>query len=630
MSNSPTTIVKQYEACSGMAGFLGWRRGSRRVVLSFLLALITLGVYHPVLRNQFTTLDDGVYISQNPHVCTGLKWETVKWAFAAFDTGNWHPLTWLSLALDCKILGPNPAGIHFENVVLHGLNAALLFLLLESCTGCTWPSLMVAALFALHPMNVESVAWAAERKNVLSMTFFLLAMLAYGGYVKQGGGKRYAAVAGLYALGLMAKPEIITLPFVLLLWDYWPLQRMSKPSAESAGRPAGKSFWFLFFEKLPLVAVSLGSAIVTVVAARASDAVRNGFNFARIGNALLAYVRYVGKAFWPSRLAVMYLYRGDSIPAWAVFSSAALLVAVTGVAVCLRRHRYLMVGWFWFLGTLVPVIGVVAVGRQSMADRYAYLPFVGLFTAVVWGAQEVAQWRGVVGNWLAAPSVAILLGLGMVTQRQISYWHDGEAMWRRTISVTARNAVAHDGLAYVLTKQGRVDDAISEYKKVEELHGYSAPAIVQVGIYEQTHGYLWEAAAQYKLSLAMAVDAGEQSDAYAHLGTALGEMGDFADERMAYAYALQGNPRNTLALTGVGLMAERAGDWTTGLALIDRALEVERSDVNLLLLAQALRQTGRLLEADAAEQEAQRVSSNFEQARKSAAQQMILAGIAPQ
>jgi protein O-mannosyl-transferase len=277
----------------------------------------------------------------------------------------------------------------------------------------------------------------------------------------------------------------------------------------------------------------------------------------------------------------------------------------------------------------VPVIGVVAVGMQAMADRYAYLPFVGLFTAVVWGVMEVADWRGIHGIYLAAPSVVILLGLGMLTHRQISYWRDGETMWRHTISVTERNAVAHNGLAYVLAKQGRVEEAIAEYKKVEELHGYSSPAIVQVGVYEQTHGHLREAAAQYKLSLSMAVDAGEQSDAYAHLGAALGEMGDFADERMAYAYALQGNPQNALALTGVGLMTERAGDLTTGLALIDRALKVERSDVNLLLLAQALRQAGRLAEADAAEQEALRVSSDFERARKSAAQLMTSAGITP-
>jgi protein O-mannosyl-transferase len=604
--------------------------GKRTGILCVLLVLVTFASYSSVAHNSFTTLDDEVYILHNPHVRDGLKWSTVKWAFTTFHSGNWHPLTWLSLELDCQIFGLNPLAIHFENVLLHGLNAVLLFLLLESCTGFTWPSLMVAALFALHPMNVESVAWAAERKNVLSMTFFLLAMLAYSRYARRVSVKRYAAVAGLFAVGLMAKPEIITLPCVLLLWDYWPLQRMSGSAADAAnGRAAGKSFLFLFLEKLPLILISLGSATVTVVAARSSDAVRNGFTFTRIGNALVAYVRYLGKAFWPARLAVMYIYRGHSIPVWAVFASAALLVAVTAVVLCLRRHRYLVVGWFWFLGTLVPVIGIVAVGMQAMADRYAYLPFVGLFIAVVWGGMEIADWRGVRAAWLTAPSVVVLAVLGFVTHRQVGYWQDGETMWKRTLSVTERNTVALDGLGYTYSEQGRVEEAIAEYKKVELLHGYGAPAIVQVGAYEQTHGHLPDAVEQYKLALVVAVDASEQSEAYAHLGEALAETGDMANARLAYAYALQGNPQNSLALIGSGLLAEREGDLTSALAQMARALKVEESDVHLLLFAQALRRAGRLPEADAAEQEAQRVSSDFAQARKSAAQQLAKAGITP-
>ena len=596
-------------------------------VLCVSLVLITLVAYSSIAHNGFTTLDDELYISHNTHVRAGLKGDTVRWAFTTFSQGNWHPLTWLSLALDCQMFGLNPAAIHFENVLLHGLNAALLFLLLEGCTGFTWPSLMVAALFALHPINVESVAWAAERKNVLSMSFFLLAMLAYDRYAKQGGAKRYAAVAGLYVLGLMAKPEIITLPFVLLLWDYWPLERMTGPGTQDPAAAHERSFWFLFVEKLPLVAISLGSAIVTVIAARAADGVRNGFHFARIANALIAYVRYMGKAFWPSRLAVMYLYRGHSIPLWAVVSSAALLCAISAVVLFFRRHRYLVVGWFWFLGTLFPVIGVVAIGMQAMADRYAYLPFVGLFIAVVWGLVESAERWAI---WLAAPGVAVLAVLAFVTHHQISYWHDGETMWRRSLSIDPRNTVALDGLGYTFSEEGRVAEAIAEYSKVEELHGYGSPAIVQVGTYEQTHGHLRDAVEQYKLALVFAADAGEQSDAYAHLGAALAETGDVTNERLAYAYALQGNPQNSLALIGSGLLAERSGDLTTTLALIARALNIERSDVNLLLFAQALRRVGRLTEAQASEQEARRVSSDFAQAQKSAAEQLASAGITSQ
>jgi protein O-mannosyl-transferase len=619
---STATAGGRHVIHSSDAGNFRASHGKRTVMLCVLLVLITLGDYSSVGRNGFTTLDDEVYILHNPPVRAGLKWETVKWAFTTFHSGNWHPVTWLSLALDCRIFGLNPVAIHFENVLLHGLNAVLLFLLLEICTGFTWPSLMVAALFALHPMNVESVAWAAERKNVLSMTFFLLAMLAYARCTRRMSVTRYLPVALLFALGLMVKPEIITLPFVLLLWDYWPLQRMGDGTAGM-----GRSLAFLVVEKLPLLPLALGSAIVTVVAARANDAVRSGFNFARIGNALVAYVRYLGKAFWPSHLAVMYIYRGHSIPVWGIVCCATLLVGVTGLVWHFRKHRYLVVGWLWFLGTLVPVIGVVAVGMQAMADRYAYLPFVGLFIAVVWGAAEIVNWRGIPAAWMAGPSVAVLAVLGFLTHHQIPYWHDGVTMWRRTLSVTERNTVAHDGLGYTLSEQGRVEEAIAEYNKVEELHGYGAPAIVQVGVYEQAHGHVREAVEQYKLSLAMATNAGEQSDAYAHLGAALVETGDFAHARLAYAYALQGNPGNGLALIGTGLLAESAGDLTTTLDQIARAVKVEPSDVNYLLFAQALRRAGRLPEAVVAEEQARRISSNVDEAQKSAAQQVNAAGI---
>lgn len=609
------------------AGDFRASNGKRIVVLCMLLVVITLAGYSSVAHNGFTTLDDEVYILHNPPVRAGLKWETVKWAFTTFHSGNWHPVTWLSLALDCQMFGVNPVAIHFENVLLHGLNAVLLFLLLEICTEFTWPSLMVAALFALHPINVESVAWAAERKNVLSMTFFLLAMLAYTRYARRISVKRYLPVALLFALGLMVKPEIITLPFVLLLWDYWPLRRMGERAEGSAEGAGGRSFAFLLLEKLPLLFIAFGSAIVTVVAARANDAVRNGFNSAQIGNALVAYVRYLGKAFWPSHLAVMYIYRGHSISLWVAVSSAALLMGVTGLVWRFRRHRYLVVGWLWFLGTLVPVIGVVAVGMQAMADRYAYLPFVGLFIVVVWSVAEISNWRGVPAAWMAAPGVAVLAVLGVLTHHQITYWHDGETMWRRTLSVTERNTVAHDGLGYTFTEQGRVDDAIAEYNRVEQLHGYGAPAIIQVGVYEQTHGHLPEAVEQYKLSLAMATDASEQSDGYAHLGAALAETGDLVNAKLAYAYALRGNPGNSLALIGSGLLAERVGDLSIALEEIAHAVKVEPSDVNYLLLEQALRRAGRLPEADAAEGQARRISSHFDEAQKSEVQQLAAAGI---
>jgi protein O-mannosyl-transferase len=376
-----------------------------------------------------------------------------------------------------------------------------------------------------------------------------------------------------------------------------------------------------------LLLLSACSAAVTVVAARSSDAVRNGLTIARIGNALVAYVRYLGKAFWPVRLAVMYLYRGHSIPTWAVVASALILLAVSAIVWLLRSHRYLFVGWCWFLGTLVPVIGVVAVGMQAMADRYAYLPFIGLFVAVVWGVREIARWRGLPAGWLAAPSVLILAMLGTLTFRQISYWHDGETMWRHTLSLTERNTIAHDGLGYTLAEEGRVDEAIAEYNIVESLHGYGAPAMIQVGVFEQAHGHVQDALGQYKQSLDVAFDENERAAAYAHMGSAFAQAGDIANAKLGYLYALQQNPANSFALIGGGLLAEHEGDLTSALGQIARGVKAEPADVNYLLFAQALRRAGKSQEADDMERFAAQVSEDLNQARKTAQQMLESSGI---
>src|ERR1022692_987009 len=336
---------------------------NRTAVLCLLLMTVTLAFYNPIAHNKFTNLDDDIYILDNAHVHSGFTWDTVKWAFTSYDAANWHPLTWLSDALDYQLFNLNPAGPHYVNVLLHAWSAVLLFLLLESATGLTWPSLMVAGLFALHPVNVESVAWAAERKNVLSMIFFLLTLHAYGWYVRRGGGvKRYAVVAALFALGLMAKSEIITLPFVLLLWDYWPLRRLGggtavlgsqfsvlseKPAEDTSltGAAAPRSFSFLFLEKVPLLLLAAGSGVLTLLAQRAGHAVRTLPASDRWGNAIFACVRYLGKAFWPARLAVLYPHPGNSLPAWEIVGAAAVLLSITALVFRWRERRYLVVGW---------------------------------------------------------------------------------------------------------------------------------------------------------------------------------------------------------------------------------------------------------------------------------------------
>jgi tetratricopeptide (TPR) repeat protein len=596
------------------------------------LVLLTLAFYNPIVHNDFTNLDDDIYIVHNPHVTAGLTWDTVKWAFTSYDAANWHPLTWLSHALDCQLFKLNPVGHHYVNVLLHAVNAILLFLLLEAATGFAWPSLMVAALFALHPVNVESVAWAAERKNVLSMLFFLLTLHAYGWYARRASVRRYAVVAALFALGLMAKPEVITLPFVLLLWDYWPLQRMGGGvGGESrAGALAPRSFSYLFLEKVPLLLLSAGSGVITLVAQQSAHAVRGASDRVRFGNALVSYVRYLGKAFWPERLAAVYPHQGRFLPTWEVIASAAILLVVTGLVLHWRDRRYLAVGWFWFLGTLVPVIGVIQVGVQAMADRYAYLPYIGLSIFVVWGVAGIARERKIPAVWLAAPAVLVLLTLGIVSRRQLAYWHDSETLWRHTLSVTQQNFMAHDGLARTLAKEGRTEEAIVQFNAAEELAAYSASAMLDLGVYEQTHGHVQEAIAQYQQSLNAADDSKSRAVALAWLGSAFTQISDFNRAKLSYAYALQQNPDSIAALIGSGLLAERDGNFTVAVERISHAMKIEPTDVGYLLLGQALRRAGRAGEADGAFAQARQISQNLAQAQQSAAQVMASAGIKPE
>jgi Tfp pilus assembly protein PilF len=613
----------------------------RSTALCILLALVTLAFYNPIVHNGFTNLDDDIYILNNAHVRAGLTWDTVKWAFTSYDAANWHPLTWLSHALDFQLFGPNPAGAHYVNVLLHAGSAILLFLLLESATGLIWPAFMVAGLFALHPVNVESVAWAAERKNVLSMVFFLLTLHAYGWYVRRGGVKRYAAVAALFALGLMAKSEIITLPLVLFQWDFWPLRRVSvlgsrpvlseRLSDEASGTtaPVARSISFLFLEKVPLLLLSAASGVLTLLAQRAGHAVRALPASERWGNAVVAYVRYLGEAFWPVRLAVLYPHPGDSLPDWKVILAAALLLSITALVLLWRERHYLVVGWLWFLGTLVPVIGIVSVGEQAMADRYAYLPYIGLFVAVVWLVAEIAGERKITAVWLVTPAVLILATLGVLSRRQLGYWHDSETLWRHTLSVTEGNYMAHGGLARALAMQGRTDEAIAEFNAAQSLHAYSFSDMIDVGVYEQTHGKAQDAVSQYRRAAGASQDAKSRAVALSDLASAYVQMGDMSHAEMSYASALEQNPDNGAALVGSGLLAEREGNFSTAIARISHAAEVEPNDVGYLLLEQVLRRAGRFAKADDARAHAQRISHDFAQAQQSASQVLVVAGVSP-
>jgi len=515
----------------------------RIVIYSLLLVAVTLAFYNPIVGNQFTDFDDSVYILKNAQVQSGLTWDTVKWSFTTFHAGYWHPVTWLSHALDCQIFRLNPAGHHYMNLLLHAANAVLLFLLLWRATGLTWPSLLVSALFALHPVNVESVAWVAERKNVLSMLFFLLALHAYDRYARTGRRSWYGWVILLFAVGLMAKPQIVTLPFVLLLWDYWPLQCMFAGSA--AGSPGDsiatvtpRSLGFLVWEKWPLFILAAADSVITVIAQRAGAAVRTAAEvsvWARCANVFVSYVRYLGEMFWPSRLAPMYPHPGNSLPGSEVVAAVALLLLISALVWACRDRRYLMVGWFWFLGTLVPMIGIITVGEQAMADRFAYIPCIGLFIAVVWtlnawtlNAWSLKEWTpsapvsGYRMRRMGIGVIAVLavFALGCLTYRQLGYWRNDETLWRYTLSVTDRNYMAHDNLAIALAKQGRSDEAVVEFRAANALHQYPPVQVLELAWYELQVGHPQEAVEECDSVLRRSTDPQIQAAARNELGQA--------------------------------------------------------------------------------------------------------------
>ena len=603
-------------------------------ILCLLLVAGTLAFYNPIRHNQFIEFDDSAYIVANSHVQQGLTWDTVKWAFTTFHAGYWHPVTWLSHAADCQLFHLNPAGHHYVNLLLHAMNAVLLFLLLRGATGSTPASFVVAGLFALHPVNVESVAWAAERKNVLSMLFFLLAMLAYTRYARTGRRALHSAVVILFALGLMAKPQIVTLPFVLLLWDYWPLRRM-KTGSEAGGSPkacAPRSFRFLIVEKVPLFLLAAGDSLVIVMAQRAAHAVRNAAEVswaARLENAVVSYVRYLGKAFWPSRLAAMYPRSGHSLPLGQLAGAAVLLIVVSVLVLHWRDRRYLTVGWLWFLGTLVPMIGIVTVGEQAMADRFAYIPFIGLFVAAVWTVDSFRSEYRMARFCGAGALFAVLLVSGCLTYRQLGYWHDDETLWRYTLSVTEDNYMAHNNLAFALAHAGRTDEAIVHFRAARALHEYPPDQVLRLAHYEVRMGYPQEALDESRAALAASKDPQLQQAAFCEMGRALLELRRYDEASQSYGEALRLAPDNSDALVNSGLLALRAGDSSRAVAYFGHAAKIDPNDVNLMLLAQALDRSGRTADAERILAQARKVSADFAQSQQAVAQFLALAEIKP-
>lgn len=518
---------------------------ARPYLFAVALIVLTLGLYYQVKSHPFVNYDDNVYVTDNTHIQGGLNWETVSWAFASYDAGNWHPLTWLSHAMDFQLYDQDPGGHHVTSMLLHILNAVLLFWVLWRATGYAARSFMVAALFAVHPINVESVAWISERKTVLSMMFFLLALGAYRWYVSKPRAGRYLVVAALFALGLMAKPQIVTFPFVLLLWDYWPLRRMavgSQPAADSVFPQ--KTLFALVEEKLPLFALAAASAVITMKAQRAGGAVLSLASspfVVRLSNAVVSYVKYMEKALWPAALAPMYPHPGTSIPAWQVYGGLLILLSMT-LFVEWTKRPYLLVGWLWFLGTMVPMIGLVQVGRQAMADRYAYLPLLGIFIMICWGAADYVQDKHLPAVLLPAVSCAAILTLMMVAHRQIGYWANNVTLWTHTIRVTPPNYVAQDDLGGALLAENRLEEAIGHFRQAAAIHPVDPISNFNIGFYDQRHGNLEEAIERYKRAVVLTTSLSLKVQAFNNMGLAYRDLGDTEKARECFdaAKRLQG------------------------------------------------------------------------------------------
>ena len=472
------------------------------VRLALLLVMGTVVLYGSVSTHDFINYDDKDYVIDNPHVTGGLSWETVRWSLTASEQANWHPLTWLSHALDCQLFGLDAGYHHITSLAIHVLNVLLLFLLLQHASGMIGRSFVVAAVFAWHPFNVQSVAWVAERKNLLSTLFFLLTLGVYTWYAQSPQLKRLLAVIGIFVLALASKPMAVTLPFVLLLLDYWPLQRITGwTNASSWLSLPQQPLWRLVSEKVPLLALSAVSCFITVWAQRSGGALRSLQTFSlatRLENAIQSYAIYIVKTLWPSGLSIFYPLAGFSIPLWKVTAALILLSGIT-VAVWSQRvtRPYLIVGWLWFVGTLVPVIGIVQVGDQALADRYMYMPVIGLVLVMVWAASDFLDVLRVgTTRWYIAGSV--LLILSMITYRQIGYWQNSATIWSEALRITDGNLQVEKQLANALVMSRETDQALPHLINIARLDPTDTTTHVNLGAGYAAQGRIQDATREFE------------------------------------------------------------------------------------------------------------------------------------
>lgn len=596
--------------------------------MCLLLALIALFVFNPVNRHPFVNYDDDRYVTENPHIQQGLTPATIKWAFTSTEHANWHPVTWLSHALDVSLFRMNPAGHHLTSVAIHVANAVLLYLLLVTVTGQMWPSLFVALLFALHPIQVESIAWIAERKNVLCTLFFLLTLWAYGRYAQRPSFARYAVVVMAFALGLMSKPMVITVPFVLLLVDFWPLGRIANWTTPApAFKVKQSSFAKLVVEKVPLFLMSFVSALITISAQQTGGAVRSTIQFSpgvRLANAIHAYVMYLWKMLWPARLAPLYPHPGDSLSASQIIGALFVLLAITALVLKFRDRRYLLAGWLFFLGTLVPVIGLVQVGDQAMADRYAYIPLLGVFAMIAFTAADVARAAcekhtasaAKVRYGLMAAGAAALIALVVVTHRQIQFWETSTGLWSHTLAVTENNYIAEDNLGGALVLEGKTAEAHPHFVRAAEINPRDPMSQLNLGGWQQETGDNSAAIEYYRRTTELTSDRGLIASAYTNMGAAYRHLGEMKNAREAYMNALRTNPNQGTAWVGLGIVAEVQGKLDEAIHDLAQAISIQPTADAFVRLGRVFERGGHLREAHEAYQRALQLDPHNEEAQK--------------
>lgn len=578
------------------------------ILICLFLVLAALAVYWQIQNHEFLIWDDGKYVTENRHVLTGLNLENISWSLTTRHACNWHPLTWLSHMLDVQVFGMNPGAHHLTNLFIHIINSVLLFIILNRMTNRLWQSGFVAALFALHPLHVESVAWLSERKDVLSTFFWMLTLWSYAWYVERPKITRYVWVLFCFILGLMCKPMLVTMPFVLLLLDYWPLKRWTIEDGRLSTMGNNMS---ILWEKVPFFVLSVASSVVTLAVQQHCGAVGalNVYSLgSRISNALVSYASYILKMFFPFHLVFLYLHPIE-LPMWKVAGAGLLLISISFIAVWqIRRYPFLIVGWLWYVGTLIPVIGLVQIGRQSMADRYTYVPLIGLFILMAWGVPEmIAKWRRKkMGLNLLA--VALLPVLMLISWRQVKYWENDITLYRHALDVTEKNHFAHNNLGLVLAAQGKPDEAMGHYIEALRIDPNFVIVHNNLGVVLLEQGRQEEAAMHFTKALRI-----DPSCAGAHnnLARMFEKQGKTVQAIRHYNHALRIDPDFVEAHNNLANIFEKQGKTTKAIRHYNHALQLNphfveaHNNVGVIFTKQ-----GRINEAESAFRAVLRIDSN--------------------